>query len=173
MSLLDLDAAKAHLNIAVSTHDDELQEVIDAAESRLAQEVGALEPAPRTDRVRGGACELVLPALPVAALTSVTPVDGDAIDVALLHLDRGAGVVTYNAGSTFGSALYDVVYVPGTLEAPAHVLQAVKELVRHLWKTQRGQQRQDPEAEAGSAFTLPRRVLELIDREAARQSGFA
>lgn len=173
MSVLALDDAKAHLNITGTTSDDEVQAFIDAAEARLSGEVGALDLVPRSERVPGCSDVLVLASLPVAALTSVTPTDGDALDVSDLYLDRDAGVVTYRDGSSFGARLYTVVYTPGLLDPGANIVQAVKELVRHMWKTQRGQMRVDPEADPSATFALPRRVLELIDRDTARQSGFA
>lgn len=172
MSLLKLDEAKRHLNLTGNGQDAEVQSFIDAAESRLSEEVGALVAAERTDRVCGGP-ELVLPALPVASLTSVTTADGDDLDTDALHLDNGAGIVSLEDGGTFGSRHYDVTYTPGLDPVPARVKLATKELVRHLWKTQRGMMRPDVESDPSATFSLPRRVLELIERDTARQSGFA
>jgi hypothetical protein len=169
VSVLALDDAKAHLNITSDTSDDELQTFIDAAESRLAAEVGALEPTSRTDRVVGGSA-LVLPALPVVGLTSVTPADGDALDTDDLHIDAAAGVITSESGATFPARHYDVAYTVGMVEAQPHIIAAVKELVRHLWKTQRGQLRPDAEAVDGPTW---QKALELVARDTARQSGFA
>lgn len=161
MSLLDLDAAKAHLNITGDSQDDEVQAFVDAAESRLVELVGPLEPARRTERITGGRV-LILKRAPAASLTSVTDAFGTALDVADLHLEQGPGLVTYSDGRGFGSRWYDVVYTEGRGDAPAHLLLAVKELLRHLWKTQRGQMRPDAEFDPSATYALPKRVLELI-----------
>ncbi len=137
MSTLTLALAKAHLNIAVATHDAELQTVIDAAEAGLAKRVGPLAATPTTQRVRGGRHQLTLDTLPVISLTSVTPVGGSALTVGDLMAAPG-GVVEYTAGGTFGDRWYDVVYSAGRTTCPDDLLYAVKELVRHLWETQRG-----------------------------------
>lgn len=169
MSVLTLAQGKAHLNITVATYDTEVQEFIDAAEAAIAKRVGPLASTSTTSRVAGG-CSLSLPVTPVISLTSVTPVNGSALTVADLHVEAN-GDVTYNTGGSFTSASYDVVYAAGRASVPADLLMAVKELLRHMWTTQRGSgsgRPGSPFAESlantvpGSAYTFPIRVEQLV-----------
>lgn len=170
MSALELDDAKAHLNITVTTYDLELQAVIDSAEAALAERVGPLVSTQVTRRIPGGVWELALPITPAISLTSVTPRSGTALNLADLYLDTTTGMVTYNNLGPFVAAYYDVVYAAGRETCPKDLLFAIKELVRHLWQTQRGSGRsmlaevQPGEVRGipGAAHLLPFRVSELI-----------
>lgn len=177
MSALTLSDAKAHLNISVVETDDdgELQDFIDAAEAAIGKKCGALASTSTTARVSGGTQTLVLPTAPVASLTSVAPVNGSAIDSALLYLDEAAGIVEYVDGSAFSERRYDVVFQAGRATVPADLLLAVKELVRHLWLTQRGAAPGSPgalpnagefefitDASVGRSFSFPWRVEQLM-----------
>lgn len=182
MSVLSLTDAKSHLNISGVTHDDELEAMIDAAEAAIALRVGPLEGVSVTERVAGGSRALVVNRLPVVTLSSVTPVGGSALDTDDLTLSP-AGVVTYAASDTcFGERSYDVVYVAGRATCPADLMMAVKELVRHMWDTQRGGARRpgSPQSEAasntlpGAAYLFPFRVEQLIaPHELSTVGGFA
>lgn len=169
MSVLSLALAKTHLNITVSTYDAELQTVIDSAESMLGRLVGPLQATTKTSRVYPyGGCTLVLPTCPVVSLTSVTPYSGGALTLSDLHLNTDAGTITYNTGvGTFPAQWYDVVYSAGRSTCPDDLLLAVKELVRHLWTTQRGGTTRPGPAPlegqvAGAGYLMPYRVQELI-----------
>jgi hypothetical protein len=108
---------------------------------------------------------LALPITPAISLTSVTPRSGTALTLADLYLDTVSGLVTYNNLGPFVAAYYDVVYSAGRTTCPNDLLFAAKELVRHLWATQRGgvgRTRPDAEAVPGAAHLLPYRVSELI-----------
>lgn len=165
MSVLALNDAKSHLNISGDTHNAELQDFIDAAEAVIAAKVGPLEPTTVTARVSGGTSGLALPITPVISLTSLTIVGGSASDVSLLYANPITGVVGYNSGSLSFTGSWDVVYQAGRTTCPQDLLLAVKELVRHLWATQRATARpgpaQDPNV-PGAAHMLPYRVAELI-----------
>lgn len=179
MSVVDLATAKRHLAIKEATHDGELQSFIDTAEAAIGERVGPLAATTHTARVRGGGKVLVLPLSPAVSLTSVTPAD-DTTGLALadLYLDEEAGLVTYEAGGSFGSRHYDVVYVAGRATLPADLRMAVLELVRHLWDTQRGPSRAgstvfDTTANPtpGAAYMFPFRVEQLLAPH--EQLGFA
>lgn len=165
MSVLLLADAKAYLNIASSTSDAELQTFIDAAEAAIGARCGSLAPAVRTSRVAGnGSTTLLLPTCPVASLTAVTPSEGAAVIMGDLHLNTDSGVVTRNDGTGFAARYYDVTYSAGLTSVPGDLLLAVKELVRHLWETQRGagvRPGSQPEA-PGASYAFPYRVRELI-----------
>jgi hypothetical protein len=171
MSVVDLEDVKAHLNITGDGNDTELQAFIDAAEAAIAAQVGPLEPETRTDRVRSAAGTLVLPVSPVVSMTSVTNADTTEILVDDLYLDTTAAVITYGDGVSWVTpGFYDVTYVAGRETCPADLLLAIKELVRHLWQTQRGptsrpgSRGSDATANTvpGAAYLLPFRVMELL-----------
>lgn len=173
MSVLSRADAKKHLNITVNTQDDELDAFIASAEAAIAKRIGPLVSTPTTTRVIPTGVRLALPVLPAISLTSVTPADGDALALADLHLDTAAGVVTQNNGAAFVARCYDVVYAAGrTVSATenADLYLAIKELVRHLWATQRGpggRPGSTPSDSAsntipGAAYLLPFRVSELL-----------
>ncbi len=180
MSVLTLALAKAHLNIAASvlTHDDELQTFIDAAEAAIAKKCGPLASTATTQRVASGDWCLIVDTLPAISLTSVTPVGGSALTVGDLMVSS-SGVIEYTAGGSFGSPWYDVVYAAGRTTCPADLLMAVKELVRHMFETQRGgTSRPGSRASSetantitGAAYMFPFRVAQLIAPH--EQPGFA
>lgn len=179
MSVVDLGSVKAHLNVTVSAHDAELQGFIEGAEAAIAQRVGPLSSTAVTARIRGGRSALVLPVSPAVSLTSVTPYGSSAITPSDLHLDADAGLVTHEDGSWFSAVRHDVVYQAGRATCPADLKLAVKELVRHLWTTQRGATTRpgSRESEAasntlpGAAYVFPFRVEQLIAPH--EQPGFA
>lgn len=171
MSVLTLDEVKDHLGIAPTDTDDdtELQRFIDAAESAVGRRCGVLGQASVTARVDGGA-SLVLPTAPVASLTSVTPVGGAAEDLSSLYLNEAAGTVGRVDGSAFTARVYDVAFTAGRASAPPDLLLAAKELVRHLWLTQRGAAPGSPGAlpdlgdptAVGTSYSFPWRVEQLM-----------
>lgn len=164
MSALDLADAKTYLNISDSKYDTELQLFIDAAESAIAQRVGPLSSSSLTKRVPGYAWNLHLPVYPAVSLTSVTPVGSStALTLSGLYLEQESGAVSFNGGSFFSAPAYDVAYTVGRADVPPELVMAVRELLRHMWTTQRGSTAR-PNAgteQPGQAYTLPNRVLEL------------
>lgn len=180
MSVVALTEVKTHLNLTVTTHDAEVQSFIDSAEAAIGERVGPLASATRTVRVRGESRTLVLPVAPAVSLTSVTPADSStALTLSDLYLDAAAGLVRYESGATFGARHYDVVYEAGRATCPADLKLAVKELVRHLWTTQRGVAARPFSRESegpsntlpGAAYVFPFRVEQLLAPH--EQPGFA
>lgn len=179
MSVLTLADAKRHLgkSASVTTDDVELQSVIDAAEAAIGSRTGPLQPTAVTSRVRGQAPNLLLPVTPVISLTSVVAVNGgDTINVADLTV-QSSGVVEFIIGwgvawARFWLPYYDVTYQAGRATCPPDLLFGVKELVRHLWDTQRGRARgpgldsvgsgAQPADVVGAAYLLIYRVMESI-----------
>lgn len=168
MAALNITEAKAYLNITTSASDAVLTGIIAAAEAAIGNKVGPLQPVTRTVRAAGGST-LILPS-PIGDITAISDAGGSAVDVADLYVDQAAGVIYPTQGGYLGSGWYDVTYEHGHDPCPADLLLAVKELVRHLWTTQRGPSRRpgstDSEATAntipGAAYLLPFRVSELI-----------
>lgn len=166
MTLLSLDDAMAHLNIDSDASAYELTATIETAEAAIASQIGALETSSRTVRVSGYSDVLLLPLGRVASLTSVTPVNGTALDSNLLLIDEAAGTISYADGWTrFIAPAYDVTFDVGWDDPPADLLYAIKELVRHLWSSQRGaasrpgSQVQEP----SPGYMMPNRVMELLE----------
>lgn len=182
MSVLGLDDAKAYLRMSSTENDAELQTFIDAAEAALARRVGPLAITSVTERVRGWRDYLHVTTLPAVALTSVTPVGigGAILDANDLYLDAGGVIQFVQTGLVtsgyFYAKFYDVVYTAGravTTTSFGDLYMAIRELVRHLWTTQRGSgtrrpgndppERRFAAVEAmGAPFMLPNRVIELI-----------
>lgn len=165
MSVLTLPDAKAYLNITGTTSDGELQTFVDTAEARLSQEIGPLSAVTVTKRVASAQNFLLLPVAPAKSLTTINDVRAsELVDLSLVTLDGDAGIVYYTDGSTlFRSPAYDVTYEAGWTTVPEDVMFAIKELVRHLWETQRGPNlRREPDGPPAMGYALPNRVLEMI-----------
>lgn len=165
MSVLTLSDAKNHLNITVATYDAELQITINAAEASIVRKCGPLIATAVTYRARGGKTSLLLPTTPVISLTTVTPVNGTALDITKLYA-APSGAVEYLTGGSFATCFFDVVYSAGRTVTPDDLLQAVREHVRHLWDAQRGSARR-PGTETmqptpGAAYAFTWKVNELM-----------
>lgn len=168
MSVLSLDDAKSHLNSTKSVNDAELQSTIDAAEAAIAKRVGPLAVVSVTSRVQGCTDALYLPTTPVVSLTSVTPVGGSAIDVS--SLTTSGGTVSVILGGSFYGRLYDVTYTAGRSTVPDDLLFAIKQMVKHLWESQRATG-VSGDAPAVPYFSFPNAVSELLSPYV--QGGFA
>lgn len=139
MSVLLLPDAKSHLRMKQDDNDTGLQDVIDQAESRVAELVGPLTVGdPVTVRVAGGT-QLILPAAPVGTVTSITTPDGQTVDTSLVTVDQASGLAYFTDDLTmFSNDVYDVTFTAGWAAVPAGLLWAIKECVREMWFTQRG-----------------------------------
>jgi hypothetical protein len=112
---------------------------------------------------------LLLHQPPALEVTEVSE-NGAVVDPAGYSLSAGGGVLTRTSGYSrsawvdgFGNV--SVTYTAGRTYIPADLRQAVLELVRHLWTTQRGQQgrsRSGDDYTPGQGFSLPNRVIELL-----------
>lgn len=177
MAVVSLPEVKSYLNIASNVHDDELPGMIEAAQAAIAQRVGPLEPVEVTANLSGGSA-LALPVYPILSLTSVTSA-GNTIAHAGFTIDSGAGLVSNAAGGFLLSTPYTVTYMAGRNPCPPDLVLAVKELVRHLWMTQRGPTGRPGSAQSdaasntvpGAAYIFPFRVEQLLAPH--EQFGFA
>lgn len=165
---VSLSEVKDHLNLAPERlqSDDELRTFINAATSAIEARVGPLTRRTITEVHNGGVSGILLRQPPALSITSVTE---NGSTVTGFSLSPGGGVLTKTNGYS-RSAWVDgygnvtVSYVAGRTYIPADIRQAVLELIRHLWTTQRGQQgqRRQDEFVVGQGYSLPNRVLELI-----------
>lgn len=166
MSTLSLPVVKQYLAITSGTHDTVLQGFIDAAEAAIAAKCGPLAATAVEQQVEASAGTMMLSTFPVLSLTSITPAAGGAaLSLSGVTLDGPSGVV-----SGVSSGTYVVAYSAGRNPVPADLLMGVKELVRHLWDTQRGPTRRPGSTTSettantipGAAYMMPFRVAELI-----------
>lgn len=167
MAVISLQEAKTHLNITGTEVDDEVTAFINAATTAIVSRVGPIEStSANTVRRHGGVRALtVKTGHHLLSVQSVTPVGGTAITASLLFIDTDGGVIEYADGSAFTERAYDIVYTAGWNPVPTDLKQAVLEMTRHLWKTQRGTNRRPgshEDATPGEAHTLSWRVKELI-----------
>jgi hypothetical protein len=181
VSVLSLAEAKAHLvsgpagSAATWTgDDDELRNFLQAVTEVIESKVGICVQRTFTQRVtESGPWELVLTRYPVISVTSVQSVwqSGPSWTTAQLLLDGDAGIVGLKPPVVLPFYLgpWDVTYIAGRAVVGENILHAAKELLRHLWETQRGQLQAQPFSDgesfttsSGWAFSVPNRVLEML-----------
>lgn len=177
-SILSLAEAKAHLGETSSTIDEELRDFMEAATAAIEAKIGPCVPKTVTKRVRDHACNvLLLPLYPAVSITSVTSVlyPTTTWTASQLDLDGEAGIVRLLSNTPFYNGPWNVTYTVGrpTTLSPK-VRHAAKEMLRHLWITQRGQNVDSPLPDFvgdeqfgaatpfGTQFSVPNRVLELL-----------
>jgi hypothetical protein len=177
----EVAAAKAHLNLTDTTDDVELLQFVLRAERAIVNRVGHVKllDDPITEYRRGGTDLIRVNAVPIGVVTAVT-VNGAT--VAEADRDTGAagwyvddedeggiraGVIRHT--STFPTGWVKVQVRPGRNPIPEDLEIATLELLRHLWKTQRGNsgrpgvRGESPDGDGTpSGFMLPARVRELI-----------
>lgn len=174
---VDLREVKQHLqmNLLTVTNDDELLRFVLAAEKAIGHRTGPLAPVSVTEKHDGGRTLIILHNPRAVSLTGVTYTDGRTTTLSDFDLDTDTGILYWGYGTAgaFTSGCRNVIvqYRAGFSPLPEDLRQAVKELVRHLWKTQRGADTgarpgftdtQDAEPVAGSFSSWPPRVQELV-----------
>ena len=137
-----LDELKTHVNITSDTHDDELQDLLDAAVGVVEGYVGPLDSRTvvETHRTLNTASPLVLRQAPAIDVTSVTAGDGTLYALTDYDLDTEAGLLhlAYEGsyGRWYGQAT--VTYSAGRTDLPAAIRTAILIVASRLWETQRG-----------------------------------
>lgn len=191
---LSLDAAKVHLGIPLGNDRDDaeleafIERVVDALQPRIGVVEQPTEPIVRyahggADRIRIEGSD----ALPIGQVVSVT-VNGATVSAADRdtgapgwYLGDGDGVRlagVINHTGRFPAGFVKVTLRPGRDPVPHDITLGGLELLRHLWKTQRGvgnsrpglfgEQLDPPDAGPRGGdrpligFTFPKRVMELI-----------
>lgn len=172
IGLVTLAQAKGHLNISSSTGSDTELEYFIGVASDLVQNATNhiwIETEYTDERHKGGTDAIVLHHSPVSAVASVVD-SGRTVSPSDYTLTASTGLVRLVRGVfTPGPASVAVSYTAGTSEVPALATHAVLETLRHLWTTQRGtvvrtQMSGDDYGSSATTYTLPMRVIELIDR---------
>ncbi len=134
-----------------------------AAEDHLGRPLRRLSTAYTVYCKQGNGRAIVLPRTDIASITEVDA-DGTVLDAGDYTADLSAGVVWSDAWD------YPVTveYTTAGIDSPP-LRQAVLELTRHLWETQRGTMPMMPRGVDGMdafnpamGYSLPRRVTELL-----------
>jgi hypothetical protein len=170
--LISLDDARAHLNLAARASDEELREQILVASSLIQDLIGPVLPTTRSQTCSGSRTILPLDHR-VVSVTTVTQHPGGVVPASdganrgyRLVGDRGLELVSGMTPVPWASRV-TVAYVAGYSTVPPTIRQAARELVRHLWDTQRGpsapRSMENETWMSGQGFTLPRRVVELLN----------
>lgn len=173
--LVSLEDARAHLNFTATTDDEELRAFVDRATAILEAEFNrALVRRTWTaEKHSGGVPFVALRHAPVISVTTATE-DGSVVastgydlDGATGHLYRLSGAYSGDCWSS-GLRNVSVTYVAGYTDPPRAAVQAVLELTRHLWDTQRvdragGRRPAGDDYTPGTSYSLPHRVVELME----------
>jgi hypothetical protein len=183
LSIISLDEAKDHLNIALTTttSDNELRRMIDAATSLAQSYTGnILGRVTYTNEIYDGNVDNIRLQHPRAmSITSVYE-NGTLLTSADYSLEyTGQRLWRVTAGSLNepnyfgiwapGAQNITISYVSGFVNPDPAAKQGVLEIVRHLWQTQRGsmnvisRNQNGDDFYSGATYSLPRRAMELLD----------
>lgn len=166
--LVSLDDLKRHLNITTSTYDDELRAFGQVAADMVEGHCNRYwRRRTIVDTFDAGGEAVNLTHTPLISVSSVVS-RGVTVSTNNWRVNLLTGRLRYRWGFFPGD--YEdlvVTYVCGSLTIPPVVRQSALETTRHLWMTQRGAMGgRNPlsgdDFAAGSTFSLPRRVTELL-----------
>lgn len=165
--VVSLADAKAQLNIASTTYDDEISGFIRSVTAVCERYVGSLGRKSYTERHAGGRVIVLLHA-PVLTVTSITPVRSGATapDLGDLDVDSATGIIRHLCGRISGPVM--VTYTAGRVDIPPNVRQAALLIIQHMWETQRGASGSvrvggaDEAFDPRQTFSIPRRAQELL-----------
>jgi hypothetical protein len=178
-NIVSIDDMKVYLNKDVTLHtdDDELYEMLRVSTEIINDRAGTTARTTIVDERKPNGMSLWLSNPPVIQVLSIVPYlyYGAIVPVNFTTLEKDSGRVERLDAFGFFDGPYKVTYIAGREIMPASLTHASKEIVRHLWETQRGGLAQnivpyDPQDEemfvvSGREYTVPRRVLELIQPE--------
>jgi len=173
-SIVSIADTRTHLKKTSTATDDELAQFMMAATELVESKVGPCVPTQYVDRVDRGRVELTVPHKPIIAVSLVASIwpGGPQWDASVLEWDGPAGVIYQVPPFDFWWPPYDVTYTGGRQVIPGRLQQAALEQIRHLWETQRGGQppavlqgEQEFTTTTGWSFSVPRRVLELLEQD--------
>jgi hypothetical protein len=141
MTVVSVQDVKDRLNKTLTVDDTEIQSMIDAA---LAEYVEWVQPLPGsvTETVSGGGATVLLRSWSPTSVTSAAYTDGTVIDVTLLDLDTGTGVLGWGAANattvfTSGRRNLVVTYVAGDVPAN-HKETIIADVAGYFEHTQNG-----------------------------------
>lgn len=167
---VSLQELKDHLNITVSTSDEELRDTLDAA-TAIAEMYCARSLSTRLIVETFNGRDGVLLTHPVALSVSSVVEDGVTLTTNDYQLVAGVAVDRLSGGSVTEWSRADsgnvvVTYLAGLSGAELNAARrGVLEIARHLWRTQRGSQNIGARDEwtPGEGFSIPNRAAQLLD----------
>ena len=131
MSVISPADVRPRLNKTVATDDDEIQEMIDAAEAEFEELIGPLAVTPYTEQHAG---PVALLQRPVAAVQSVVDLYGTAVLPSEYSLNAAAGILTIGRAGSF-----TVTYTVGYDVLPANYREVIiADVAGYFSRTQRG-----------------------------------
>lgn len=176
--IFPLSEAKTYLNepLTDETNDDDIERFLFAVTEIVESKVGPVIPKTYMERVDSG---YVLPLShgPIISVTSVTPwmpgMAAETVPVSQITIDYEGWCLERNIG--FWRGPYKVIYLGGRVNNSYSIILGAKEILNHLWETQRGPSLVGPGAPpansdesfsiGGRAYTVPRAVLEMLHPE--------
>jgi hypothetical protein len=176
LGLVSLEDAKAHLDKSSTVDDDELEELISVATEIVESRVGPVLVRTVVER-QGGGQSIWLQEYPVVDVVSIQPwlEFGIGYAVSGTKLDGDLGRLERMDGYPFIGGPFKVTYRAGRPVVTKAITHGAREIVRHLWETQRGGTTfigpgPDPSEDemftvSGREYSVPRRVLELLAPE--------
>lgn len=146
--IVSLADTKEQLNITSTGNDEELRKMIEASTAAVERHLDMAvvrrtvverrnlgNPAPCRDP--GVLQKFTVTKKPVISLTSIVSADGLTTWDTNNMRATDAGVVEVLAGAVVWGPV-DMTYVAGLLVIPANHTEAAKNIIQHLWQTQRG-----------------------------------
>jgi hypothetical protein len=175
--LLSLAAAKAHLNLTTSAHDEEVRFWIGATTRCVEHYTGPVVRRTVTETHDHlpyyGARAVPLRITPVLALVSAAALDpsGTTYDVDDLYVDEN-GILRRTDGGRLAGPLR-VTYTVGRTVVGENITAAARIILQHLWRTQGGPGRPALGTEdfavtepiPGLGYAIPNRALQLLEAD--------
>lgn len=174
LPVISLDEAKAYLNVTSSSGDDEIRGFILAATDIAERETGRqMRRRTYTENLSGGYRALTLSGYPVISVTSVVE-DGVTLTAGTDYVADLTMSIVYRGTTAaqrdwrVGRNNITITYVSGESSPSPTAQLLVKELTRHLWRTQRGASPMSmgggsDDYVPGGNNVLTYRVRELVD----------
>lgn len=176
-SIVSLAAARQHLNLTSTVNDEELRRKLETATEVVESFVGPCVVRTFTERVStSDGYTVLLSNTPVLSVTSLTAAysTGTSYVTGDLVVDADAGIVSPSSLSPLVGGPWTVTYTAGRRQVPSRYVDAALEMAKHLWETQRGgsatprvggAMADDEVRRFGFGFSVPRRVVELLERD--------
>lgn len=115
-SEISIDEIKSRLRLTVDTHDDKLQEMLDAALAAYTRYVAPL-PGSVTETFDGGTTALVLRSQDASAVTAASYDNGTEITTSDLLVENGIVRWGYGTDGRFTYGRVSITYTVGALDA--------------------------------------------------------
>lgn len=169
-ALISLSDIKEHLNIpaADTDHDQELAGMLLVASRFVESKTQLWHTTTATETHTKPGRAILLACRPVRAVTSLIDQDGNTIASTLYSISASSGVILLQLCQWLWNSQVTVVYTAGASYVPPDVRHAVKVVLAHLWRTQRGnsvigQAGPDDVWDPRFGFSYPRAVQEMLE----------